>query len=80
MDLKLDTGSYPESLEALTENVDQAEKWDGPYIKPNVPKDPWGNDYVYVFPGEHGEFDLSSYGGDGQPGGEGENADINNWE
>ena len=80
MDLKLDTGSYPESLEALTENVDQAEKWDGPYIKPNVPKDPWGNDYVYVFPGEQGEFDLSSYGGDGQPGGEGENADINNWE
>lgn len=80
MDLKLDTGSYPQSLDALTENVDQVEKWDGPYIKPNVPKDPWGNDYVYVFPGEHGDFDLSSYGGDGQPGGEGENADINNWE
>ena len=80
MDLKLDTGSYPQSLDALTENVDQVEKWDGPYIKPNVPKDPWGTDYVYVFPGEHGDFDLSSYGGDGQPGGEGENADINNWE
>ena len=80
MDLKLDTGSYPQSLDALTENVDQVEKWDGPYIKPTVPKDPWGNDYVYVFPGEHGDFDLSSYGGDGQPGGEGENADINNWE
>lgn len=80
MDLKLDTGSYPQSLDALTENVDQVEKWDGPYIKPNVPKDPWGNEYVYVFPGEHGDFDLSSYGGDGQPGGEGENADINNWE
>ena len=80
MDLKLDTGSYPQSLDALTENVDQVEKWDGPYIKPNVPKDPWGNEYVYVFPGEHGDFDLSSYGGDGQPGGEGESADINNWE
>ncbi len=80
MDLKLDTGNYPESLDALTENVDQVEKWDGPYIKPNVPKDPWGNDYVYVFPGEHGDFDLSSYGADGQPGGEGENADLNNWE
>ncbi len=80
MDLKLDTGSYPQSLDALTENVEQLEKWDGPYIKPNVPKDPWGNEYVYVFPGEHGDFDLSSYGGDGQPGGEGENADINNWE
>ena len=79
MDLKLDTGSYPESLEALTENVDQAEKWDGPYIKPNVPKDPWGNDYVYTSPGEHGDFDLVSYGADGQPGGTGENADITNY-
>lgn len=80
LDFKLDVGNYPESLEALTENVDQAEKWDGPYIKPNVPRDPWGNEYIYVLPGEHGEFDLSSYGRDGQPGGEGEDADINNWE
>ena len=69
-----------EEMEEVGFDVDQVEKWDGPYIKPNVPKDPWGNDYVYVFPGEHGDFDLSSYGGDGQPGGEGENADINNWE
>ena len=45
-----------------------------------MPKDPWGNDYIYVCPGEYGDFDLSSYGADGQPGGEGENADINNWE
>ena len=79
MDLKLDTGSYPQSLDALTENVDQVEKWDGPYIKPNVPKDPWGNDYVYIYPGEHGDFDLLSYGADGQPGGSGENADITNY-
>ena len=49
-------------------------------MKPSVPKDPWGNDYVYVSPGEHGDFDLSSYGADGQPDGEGENADINNWD
>ncbi len=79
---KLDIGSYPDSgvgLRALVENIDQNEKWDGPYIKPGVPKDPWGNDYVYVFPGEHGEFDLVSYGADGQPGGTGENADITNY-
>ncbi len=81
-DYKLDTGKYPETddgLQALVENVNEVEKWDGPYIKPGVPKDPWGNDYVYVSPGEHGEFDLSSYGADGVEGGEGENADITNW-
>lgn len=83
MDFKLDTGSFPDStegLEGLVTNVSQNEKWDGPYIKPAVPKDPWANDYLYVIPGEHGDFDLTSYGADGQPGGEGENADINNWE
>ena len=82
-DYKLDIGNYPDAadgLKALEENVQQDEKWDGPYIKPAVPKDPWGNEYVYVFPGEHGDFDLSSYGKDGQPDGDGENADINNWE
>ena len=82
-DYKLDNGSYPESadgLQLLVENVNQSEKWDGPYIKPAVPKDPWGNDYVYVCPGEHGDFDLMSYGADGAEGGEGENADITNWE
>lgn len=83
MDYKLDVGKYPETsdgLQCLIENVSQDEKWDGPYLKPSVPKDPWGNDYVYVSPGEHGDFDLSSYGADGQPDGEGENADINNWD
>ena len=82
-DYRLDIGSYPDAadgLKALEENVQQEEKWDGPYIKPAVPKDPWGNGYVYVAPGEHGDFDLCSYGKDGQPDGEGENADINNWE
>ena len=81
---KLDVGSYPDAsngLQALVENVEQNPKWDGPYLQPAVvPKDPWGNDYVYVSPGEHGDFDLSSYGADGQPDGEGENADINNWD
>ncbi len=80
---RLDIGSYPGAdagLQALVENIDNDEKWEGPYIKPSVPKDPWGNDYIYTMPGEHGEYDLSSYGADGQPGGSGENADINNWE
>ena len=81
-DYKLDTGKFPETddgLQVLVENTNDVEKWDGPYIKPSVPKDPWGNDYVYVCPGEHGEFDLSSLGADGVEGGEGENADITNW-
>ena len=80
---RLDIGSFPTAdagLQALVENVDNNEKWDGPYIKPAVPKDPWGNDYVYVIPGEHGEYDLTSYGSDGQPGGSGDAADINSWE
>lgn len=76
---KLDLGSYPETLDALIVNQDQNEKWDGPYLKPAVPKDPWGNAYVYVSPGEHGDFDLVCYGADGQPGGTGENADIANY-
>ena len=81
---RLDLGKYPDTeagLAALVENPDENEKWAGPYIKPNVPKDPWGNDYVYVSPGENGrDYDLSSYGADGQPGGEGDDADINSWE
>ena len=79
---RLDVGTYPDStvgLRALVENVDQNAKWNGPYIQPAVPKDPWGNDYIYLFPGEHREYDLMSYGADGQPGGSGENADITNW-
>ena len=82
MDYKLDVGKFPETsdgLQCLVENVSQSEKWDGPYLKPSVPKDPWGNDYVYTSPGEHGDIDLVSYGADGQPGGEDENADITNY-
>ena len=77
---KLDVGTYPFDLQGLVENIDQSKKWDGPYIKPKLPSDPWGGEYVYVFPGEHGEFDLLTYGADGQEGGEGENADITNWD
>jgi general secretion pathway protein G len=45
-----------------------------------IPKDPWGNPFVYVFPGQHGDYDISSYGADGVPGGEGEDADVNSWD
>jgi general secretion pathway protein G len=54
--------------------------WNGPYLQAEVPADPWGHPYVYKFPGEHGdEPDLVCYGADGQPGGEGLNADIVSW-
>ena len=77
---KLDVGTYPSDLQGLMENIDQSEKWEGPYIKPRVPLDPWGAEYNYVFPGDHGEFDIYSFGADGQEGGEGEYADQTNWE
>ena len=77
---KLDVGTYPSDLQGLMENIDQSEKWDGPYIKPKVPLDPWGAEYNYIFPGDHGEFDIYSFGADGQEGGDGEYADQTNWE
>lgn len=78
---KIRVGQYPSELRGLVENLDGHEKWDGPYMK-KIPLDPWGNEYVYVTPGEHNtdSYDLSCYGADGQPDGEGENADINNWD
>jgi general secretion pathway protein G len=79
---RLDTGHYPSTelgLAALMNKPPNEPKWDGPYLKKNVPIDPWGRAYEYKFPGEHGEFDLLSYGKDGQPGGSGEGADITNW-
>lgn len=79
----LDVGRYPtdaEGLKALRDRPDNAPAWGGPYLDKPVPKDPWGRDYIYKFPGEHGPYDLYSLGADGQPGGEGENADITNWE
>ena len=85
---KLDNGLYPsteQGLQALVEapTIGQApRKWrKGGYLeKGRVPKDPWDNDYVYLSPGLHGDFDLISYGPDGEPGGEGMDEDINNWE
>jgi len=79
---KLDVGKYPESLNLLIETgEEEMSRWDGPYLKKLViPKDPWDNEYVYKYPGEHGEYDLSSYGRDGEEGGEGLDRDINSWE
>ena len=85
---KLDNGVYPsteQGLQALVEapTIGQVpRKWrKGGYLeKSRVPKDPWDNDYIYLSPGVHGDFDLISYGADGEPGGEENNKDINNWE
>jgi general secretion pathway protein G len=85
---KLDNGVYPSTEQGLDALVMKPEtgivpkKWrDGGYLEsPKVPLDPWGNPFVYVCPGEHGDFDISSYARDGEKGGEGDNADINNWE
>lgn len=79
---RLDTGHYPSTelgLNALNVRPGSEPKWDGPYLEKKAPPDPWGQPYVYRQPGEHGEYDLLSYGKDGQPGGSGEAADITNW-
>jgi general secretion pathway protein G len=81
---KLDTGLFPSSdqgLRALREKPADVNQWAGPYIQQDVPKDPWGHDYVYRFPGEHdpSEPEIICLGADGQPGGEGNNADIVSW-
>ena len=76
---RLDTGRYPnteQGLKALVERPASEAKWAGPYLRKDVPLDPWGKPYVYKIPGEKSEYELLSYGRDGQPGGSGENADI----
>ena len=79
----LDTGQYPsnsEGLEALMQRPGSVTSWGGPYLKGNVvPKDPWGKPYLYRSPGQHGAYDILSYGADGQEGGTGAAADITNW-
>jgi general secretion pathway protein G len=80
---RLDVGRYPtsdEGLEALRHQPGGVERWDGPYLKKDVPTDPWGKPYVYKSPGEHGSFDIFSYGADGAAGGDGDNRDITSWE
>jgi general secretion pathway protein G len=76
----LDTGATPDSLDELINESGNVDGWNGPYVKPSSLKDPWGREYVYDYPGEHGDFDLYSLGADGQPGGEDRNADINSWD
>ncbi|AUB79943.1 type II secretion system major pseudopilin GspG [Candidatus Thiodictyon syntrophicum] len=85
MDLyRLETGRYPtgeEGLEALVKKPGNAANWNGPYLKKgDVPKDPWGFEYQYKFPGEHGGVDIWTLGADNREGGEGENADVKSWD
>jgi general secretion pathway protein G len=85
---RLDNGFYPTTEQGLLALVEKPESgviprnWAaGGYLdKGKVPKDPWGNEYLYLSPGVHDEYDITSYGGDGVPGGEGKNRDINSWE
>ena len=80
---RLDLGHYPtteQGLAVLNNAPLNEPKWRGPYLKKSLPLDPWGHAYVYKFPGDHGDFDLLSYGNDGRPGGTGEAADIGNWQ
>ena len=80
---KLETGRYPtsqEGLQALVQAPSGLTGWNGPYLKKKaVPKDPWGNEYRYVSPGQHGPYDLSSLGPDNRDGGDGENKDLTSW-
>lgn len=80
---RIDVGHLPSTEEGLAAlNVAPAgtTNWDGPYLQKGVPLDPWGKPYVYAAPGTHqNDFDLQSYGRDGQPGGNGEDADLGNW-
>lgn len=81
---KLDVGRYPnaqEGLQALVQAPPAGERWRGPYLKKkNLPKDPWGNDYQYTFPGKHGAFDIVALGSDGREGGDGAARDVASWE
>jgi general secretion pathway protein G len=85
---KLDNGTYPDTEQGLLSLIEQPEtgmlpkNWrKGGYLeKGRLPKDPWGNEFIYLFPGAHSEYDLISYGADGVPGGEDKNKDINSWE
>jgi general secretion pathway protein G len=80
---RIDVGHLPtteQGLAALNTAPQGEQNWAGPYLKKEVPLDPWGNPYVYAQPGTHNnDFDLMSYGKDGRPGGTGENADLGNW-
>ncbi|WP_432821142.1 type II secretion system major pseudopilin GspG [Trichloromonas sp.] len=83
---KLDNGFYPSSEQGLQALVSKPETGripsryhEGGYLK-KIPQDPWGNNYLYLSPGIHGDFDIISYGADGETGGEGNDADVNSWD
>ena len=78
---RLDVGRYPSTQEGLTalRSGGGISGWDGPYLKKDVPLDPWGRPYLYRSPGEHGEYDLYSNGADGAPGGESDARDVTSW-
>ncbi len=79
---RLDTGRYPtteEGLKALREKPSGTDTWQGPYLPKEIPNDAWGRAYVYRCPGDHGDYDLISYGADGTEGGDGENQDVVSW-
>jgi general secretion pathway protein G len=81
---RLDVGRYPttqEGLQALNQKPGGLERWEGPYLKKELPNDPWGKPYIYKSPGDHGAYDIFSYGADGAPGGQDSNTrDITSWE
>ena len=78
---RIETGRYPDALEDLVNKPQGVDRWNGPYVnKKSQLQDPWGNEFVISVPGEDRSFDLISLGADGRPGGEGDNADITNWD
>ena len=78
---RLETGKYPRRLEDLVANPGDVPRWKGPYLrKKSMMQDPWHNELQYQQPGQHGAYDIYSYGSDGKAGGDGNNADIGNWE
>ena len=81
---KLDTTKYPtqeQGLEALVSEPQGVNNWKGPYLKKKfIPKDPWGHEYIYTYPGANGDYDIVSYGADGNTGGDGEDKDVASWE
>ncbi|MBW2148201.1 MAG: type II secretion system major pseudopilin GspG [Deltaproteobacteria bacterium] len=79
---RLDLGKYPsteQGLAVLREAPPNEPRWDGPYLPKEIPLDPWGRPYVYKSPGDHEDYDIISYGQDGQPGGEKNDMDIVSW-
>jgi general secretion pathway protein G len=79
---KLDTGRFPttsQGLQALNSKPAGADGWNGPYLKSDVPVDPWKREYHYKYPGEKGELDIFTFGQNGTPGGDGEDTDVGNW-